>query len=88
MYCEVITVIKAISFLALMFSIFGNISVNNKKKIGFVLWIISNVFWILVNIIDHWNTAQVAMYVCYTVINIVGLIRWSEDERAERKKVK
>lgn len=39
-----------VSALALIFSVVGNLLVNIKKRYGFLVWIISNIIWIAVNV--------------------------------------
>lgn len=76
--------ITFISVIALILSLLGNILINNKKKIGFIIWILSNIIWIIVNLISIPNYPQIIMYLCYAFINIDGIIRWSKDEKRNK----
>lgn len=76
--------ITFISIIALILSLLGNILINNKRKIGFVIWILSNIAWIIVNIISIPNYPQIIMYLCYAFINIDGIVRWSKDEKRNK----
>ncbi len=72
--------ILSISIIALVLSLVGNILVNYKKKLGFVIWISSNVFWIVVNFMGDVNYPQVIMYVIYAILNVQGYINWRKSE--------
>ena len=68
--------ILALSIIALIFSLVGNILVNFKKKLGFIIWTVSNVFWIVVNFIGDMNYPQVIMYLVYAGLNVQGYANW------------
>ncbi len=77
--------ILTLSIIALIFSLVGNILVNFKKKLGFIIWTISNVFWIVVNFIGDMNYPQVIMYLVYVGLNIQGYINWSRSKIKNNK---
>ena len=72
--------ILTLSIIALIFSLVGNILVNFKKKLGYIIWTVSNVFWIIVNFIGDMNYPQVIMYLVYVGLNIQGYINWSRSK--------
>ena len=72
--------ILALSIIALIFSLVGNILVNFKKKLGFIIWTVSNVFWIVVNFIGEMNYPQVVMYLVYAGLNVQGYVNWSKSK--------
>ena len=72
--------ILTLSIIALILSLVGNILVNYKKKLGFVIWISSNVFWIIVNFLGDVNYPQVIMYIVYAILNVQGYINWRKSE--------
>ncbi len=72
--------ILALSIIALIFSLVGNILVNFKKKLGFIIWTISNVFWIVVNFVGDMNYPQVIMYLVYAGLNVQGYVNWSRSK--------
>ena len=72
--------ILTLSIIALIFSLVGNILVNFKKKLGFIIWTISNVFWIVVNFIGDMNYPQVIMYLVYAGLNVQGYVNWSKKK--------
>ena len=71
--------LNIVSFCAFLLSISGNLLVNLRKKSGFVLWIVSNALWILVNFIGPTNWSQVALFVVYALLNVHGYIKWSKE---------
>lgn len=73
--------ILALSIIALIFSLVGNILVNFKKKLGFIIWTVSNVFWIIVNFIGDMNYPQVIMYLVYAGLNVQGYVSWSKKAK-------
>ena len=72
--------ILTLSIIALILSLVGNILVNYKKKLGFIIWISSNVFWIVVNYMGDVNYPQVIMYIVYAILNVQGYINWRKSE--------
>jgi len=72
--------ILTLSIIALILSLVGNILVNYKKKLGFIIWISSNVFWIIVNFIGEMNYPQVIMYLIYAGLNVQGYVNWSRKK--------
>ena len=72
--------ILTLSIIALILSLVGNILVNYKKKLGFIIWISSNVFWIIVNFMGEMNYPQVIMYLIYVCLNVQGYINWSRKK--------
>lgn len=73
-----ISLIDIVSVLALLFSLGGNLLINLQRKIGFVVWAISNALWIAVNLMGEPNVSQIIMFVVYTAFNIHGLISWGK----------
>ena len=72
--------ILTLSIIALVLSLVGNVLVNYKKKLGFIIWISSNVFWIAINFLGDVNYPQVIMYVIYAILNVQGYINWRKSE--------
>lgn len=78
--------VTIVSVLALVTSLSGNILVNYKRRIGFIIWSISNVFWIWVNFISTLNVSQVIMYLVYLLLNMQGFIVWGRKQRLQNGK--
>lgn len=72
--------IDLVSAIALILALSGNILINFKKKIGYIIWIASNIAWIVVNVIGYFNTSMVLMYMAYVVLNAMGFVQWSKKE--------
>ena len=70
--------IDTISAIATICSLYGNYVVIKKNKFGFVIWLISNILWILINFIGVLNISQVIMFVIYGILNIYGWIKWKQ----------
>lgn len=70
--------IDIISAIATICSLYGNYLVIKKNKFGFVIWLISNILWILINFIGVLNISQVIMFVIYGILNVYGWIKWKQ----------
>ena len=67
--------------IALILSILGNILITGKKKVGFIVWIVSNCIWIYTNIQKGDNLQQNIMFGLYILLNIIGYINWNREEK-------
>lgn len=72
--------LHVLSVLSLILSLAGNILVNYKKRYGFVVWIASNISWIVVNLVGYTNWPQIIMYVVYAALNVQGFILWRNKQ--------
>ena len=72
--------IGIMSFVALVLSLAGNALINFRKRIGFFVWILSNVAWIAVNMMGIPNWSQIAMFVVYMTMNVHGWFKWGKIE--------
>ena len=79
--------ILTLSIIALALSLVGNILVNYKNKLGFIIWISSNIFWIVVNFMGDVNYPQVIMYLIYAGLNVQGYINWSRKKEIKTKAI-
>lgn len=70
--------IDIISAIATICSLYGNYLVIKKNKFGFVIWLISNILWILINFIGVLNISQVIMFIIYGILNMYGWIKWKQ----------
>ena len=71
------------SIISLLLSLSGNLLINHKKKIGFWIWILSDISWIIVNFLGEPNYPQILMYIIYIIINIDGVIKWSKSKKGD-----
>ena len=69
-------VINVVSLVALVLSLSGNILINFKKRFGFVVWFLSNVCWIVVNLLGKPNWLQIIMFIVYMALNVQGWLKW------------
>lgn len=76
--------LQIFSIISLVLSLSGNLLINYKKKIGFWIWIASDISWIVVNFLGKPNYPQILMYIIYIIINIDGVIRWSKSKKGDR----
>ena len=72
--------IGIMSFVALVLSLAGNALINFRKRIGFFVWILSNVAWIAVNMMGTPNWSQIVMFVVYMAMNVHWWIAWGKIE--------
>lgn len=72
--------LQIFSIISLILSLSGNLLINYKKKIGFWIWILSDISWIIVNFLGKPNYPQILMYIIYIIINIDGVVRWSKSK--------
>ena len=70
--------VTTLSIFGLISTISGNILINHRRKIGFLVWIVGNILWILVNVFGTFNIFMVIMYVLYAALNVDGWIKWSK----------
>lgn len=70
--------IDTISAITTICSLYGNYLVIKKNKFGFVIWLISNILWVLINFIGVLNISQVIMFVIYGILNVYGWIKWKQ----------
>lgn len=78
--------ITIISIIATILSLSGNLLVNYKKKIGFIIWIASNILWIFINLISELNVSQCIMFFFYAVLNVSGYIKWNKEDKSKGDK--
>ena len=67
---------RTLSILSMVLSLTGNVLVNYKKRMGFVIWTISNITWIVVNLLGETNWPQIFMFVVYAGLNTQGFVLW------------
>ena len=75
-----------LSVISTVFALTGNLLVNYRKKVGFIVWSVSNITWILYNfvILPSPNWSMVIMYVIYFIFNVMGYILWSKGDKYEK----
>lgn len=69
------------SILGTFFSLGGNILIMFKQKVGWIVWILGNLCWIMYNYYSKWNWPMVLMYIVYFIINVIGYIKWNKKQK-------
>ena len=82
------TAVNIVSLIAFALAMCGNILVNKQKKAGFVVWVIANSVWIVVNFMGVPNPFQVAMFVAYCGFNVHGWLNWRKMELMRKEQDK
>ena len=73
-------IIEGFGVIALLLSLIGAV-LNVKKNIFcFHIWILSNVFLITINVIQH-SYSEITLWVIYTIINIYGIFEWRKKNK-------
>lgn len=68
--------IDIISIVATSLSLLGNYLVIYKNVLGFPIWILSNILWIVVNFLGTPNISQIFMFLVYIATSIYGWYKW------------
>ena len=66
---------------ALILSLVGAFLNARKQIIGFYIWTLSNIFWILLNIHLYFEgnpevISQIIMFLIYSLLNFYGIYQW------------
>ena len=79
------TIYQILSVAALILSLSGNLLVNLKKRVGFIIWTASNITWIAVNLSGaERNISQILMFTAYIGLNIHGFISWKKPKTKKK----
>lgn len=65
-------IISCISIIGGLFNAFG-------KTVGFVIWIIANISWIIFDIYTM-QYAQIPMWAVYTITSAIGIYIWRKHK--------
>lgn len=76
-------IVTILSIFGLISTISGNLLINYRRRIGFLIWIVGNILWILVNVFGTFNLYMVIMYVLYAILNVDGWIKWSKIQKGK-----
>ena len=75
--------IGILSSIAVILSLLGQYLVAKKKRSIFIIWGVSNIIWILVDIMEYTNWHQIFMYFVFILLNINGWVNWKKDEQTD-----
>jgi len=68
----------AIDWLAIALSLYAAYLLGNKRKIGFIIFAISNIFWIILGVFFMSSYGMAIGNFAFLLINIRGHIHWSK----------
>jgi nicotinamide riboside transporter PnuC len=69
-----------INWVIAAISIIGAILNIKKNKWGFILWIIGNIGWIVIDII-YGLYEQIPIWILFTFTSVYGFKKWSDEEK-------
>ena len=73
---------KEIAYIITAASVVGTVANSFKKRWCFIVWGVTNTFWIFYNIIFK-NYAQAILYVFNLIMAIVGFIKWRDKPTSD-----
>jgi nicotinamide riboside transporter PnuC len=74
-----INVLEWLGIFAVLVSIMGNFLIIAKKRLGFLVWIVSNMFWIYIDMAKE-IPSQAALFLFYTALSIYGFVQWRKEK--------
>ena len=67
-----------LSLLAFCCTITGNLLINNRRRLGFVIWSIGDVLWIIIEFVCGINWFRFMMFFTYIIVNVDGYLKWKK----------
>lgn len=67
-----------IDWLAISLSLYGAYLLGNKLKIGFVIFALSNVFWIILGVFFMKSYGMALGNFAFLLLNVRGYIHWNK----------
>lgn len=67
---------EIITYVITLITLIGTVGNSFQKTWCFYIWIPTNLFWVVYNIIIG-QYAQAILYTVNTITSIIGLIKWS-----------
>lgn len=71
-----------ISYIVTAITLIGTIANAFKKRWSFIIWICTNVFWMIYNFYIH-QPQQAIIYMTNIITSIIGLIYWKKENKME-----
>jgi hypothetical protein len=69
-----------IDWLAMALSLYGAYLLGNKKEIGFIIFAISNVIWILLGLFFMSSYGMAIGNLAFFLINLRGYVSWKKND--------
>lgn len=70
--------VEILTYVMMVIALIGSYLNAKQKREGFVLWMITNGFWIIHNLTVA-EVAQAILYAANMVIAIMGFVNWNKD---------
>ena len=67
-----------IDWLAISLSLYAAYILGNKQKIGFVIFAVSNIFWIILGLFFMASYGMALGNLAFMLLNIRGYIHWNK----------
>lgn len=67
-----------IDWLAISLSLYGAYLLGNKVKVGFIVFAISNVFWVILGVFFMASYGMALGNFAFLLLNIRGYIHWNK----------
>ena len=75
---------EVVTWIVSLLALTGTILNSDRNKYGFLLWIATNLFWVVVDF-RAGLYAQSALFAAYVVLAIKGILTWSRKEKEDKK---
>jgi 4-hydroxybenzoate polyprenyltransferase len=69
-----------IDWFAMALSLYAAYLLGNKKKIGFVIFAISNIFWIILGVFFMSSYGMAIGNFAFFLINVRGYVEWNKED--------
>ena len=76
-----------IDWLAMALSLYAAYLLGNKQKLGFIVFAISNVFWVLLGLFFMSSYGMAIGNFAFLLINVRGFIHWNKATFKEQASV-
>lgn len=71
-------IVQALSIIAMLTGLGGNLLMAKKNILVYPVWILSNILWIIVGFLTYVNVSQMLMYSVYTIMQLYGWREWKK----------
>ena len=78
---------QIIPYIITALAIIGTVGNSCKKIWGFYIWLCTNAFWCVFNVM-HRSYAQAILYAVYFILAIVGIVKWKKGEIKNDSRIK
>ena len=75
---------EGLTWIVSIIALAGTVLNSNRNKYGFLIWIFTNLFWLVVDF-RAGLYAQSALYGAYVFLAIRGLLTWTKKEKENKE---